>query len=92
MNNTNEKFFKNVLIKNKSGLHARPCAMIAKAAEKASSHIWIVKNDQKVCADSIIDILALECSYNSEVTVLIEEENDIKIMEEITKLIESDFD
>ena len=92
MNNTTEKFFKNVIIRNESGLHARPCAMIAKIAQKANSNVWLMKDDQKVEANSIIDILTLACPENSEITILVEEDDDIKIMEEIAKLIESDFE
>ncbi len=92
MNNTTEKLFRKVIIKSESGLHARPSSMIAKIAQKAKSKVWLEKNDQKVEADSIIDILTLECSKNSEITILVEDEADIKVMEEIAKLIESDFD
>lgn len=82
---------KSVIIKNELGLHARPAACIAKLAQNAKSKIWILKDQHKVDAASVIDILMLACLKGSEITVMIEDESDSKILMDIVDLIESGF-
>ncbi len=52
-----------VRITNKLGLHARPAARFVKRARSFRSEIWLVKEDKRFSASSLIDVLRanLDC-------------------------------
>ena len=52
-----------VRITNELGLHARPAAEFVKKAKAFRSDIWIIKDDKRYSADSLIDVLRanLDC-------------------------------
>lgn len=82
---------KNTTVMNALGLHARPAAMIANLAIKAQSDVWLCKNGEQVDASSIIDILSLGCMKGSDVTLKIENPEDVKILNKIVNLFEKGF-
>lgn len=78
-------------VMNELGLHARPAAMIANLAIKAQSDVWLCKNGEQVDASSIIDILSLGCMKGSNITLKIENPEDMKILNKIINLFEKGF-
>ena len=56
-----------VRITNELGLHARPAAEFVKRAKAFRSEIWVIKNDARYSADSLIDILRanLDCGASA---------------------------
>lgn len=82
---------KKVRITNELGLHARAAAIIARIAQTATSTIWIAKENEKVDAASIIDILTLECTKGSWVTLESGDPSDHNVLLEIVKSIKSGF-
>jgi len=82
---------RDVLIINELGLHARSAAGIAKLAQNASSKVWLIRGKERVDASSVIDILSLACSKGSKITLEIDEESDIDILNEIIELIKNGF-
>jgi len=52
-----------VRITNELGLHARPAAEFVKRAKSFRSEIWIVKDEKRYSATSLIDVLRanLDC-------------------------------
>lgn len=79
------------LVINELGLHARPAAMIAERALKAKSNIWLIHDNQRVDASSIIDILSTASLKGTEVTLQIDDPADMSILEEIIDLFENGF-
>ena len=55
----------NVKIVNKLGLHARPASLIVQTAMGFSSNIYIIKDEIKVDAKSIMGILMLAAACGS---------------------------
>ena len=84
-------FSRDALIINELGLHARSAARIAKLAQNANSKVWLIRGKERVDASSIIDILSLACSKGSKITLEIDEESDIDILNEIIELIKKGF-
>ncbi len=82
---------RDVVIINELGLHARSAAGIAKLAQNAKSKVWLIMGEERVDASSIIDILSLACSKGSKITLKIDEESDIDILNEIIELIKKVF-
>ncbi|MBC8199176.1 MAG: HPr family phosphocarrier protein [Desulfobacterales bacterium] len=82
---------RDVVIINELGLHARSAAWIAKLAQNANSKVWLIRGKERVDASSIIDILSLACSKGSKITLEIDEESDINILNEIIDLVKKGF-
>ncbi len=91
MNKLKKNLTKNVTVKNELGLHARPAAKIAELAAQAKSSVWMIRNGEQVDASSIIDILSLSCFNGSEVTLQVENQADIKILNKMAALFNKNF-
>jgi phosphocarrier protein len=63
---------KKIVIKNKSGLHARPAALFVQIANKYDCDISVRKGKQKVNGKSIMGIMMLAAEKGSRVTIIAE--------------------
>jgi len=81
-----------VIIVNELGLHARSAGKIAKLAQNAQSTIWLTKDNEKVDASSIIDILTLACAKGSKIMLTVDSKSDVHILNEITALVKRGFE
>jgi len=78
---------KKVIIKGKSGLHARPAAYFVKVANKFDSEIWIKKDEKKVSAKSIIGVLSLGIGQGMEVIIEAQGKDEAEAINELETLI-----
>ena len=92
MSRLEKELSKEVTVVNELGLHARPAAMIAKAAMQAESSVWLIKNGEQVDATSIIDILSLSGTKDSRITLRIDNPSDSEVLEKISALFEVGFE
>ena len=58
-----------VIVKNRTGLHARPAALFVQMANKYESEITIIKDDQKVNGKSIMGILMLAAEKGAKIII-----------------------
>jgi catabolite repression HPr-like protein len=58
-----------VVVKLRTGLHARPAALFVQEANKFSSEIFVEKDEKKVNAKSIMGIMSLAISSGTEVYI-----------------------
>jgi phosphocarrier protein len=56
---------KTLVIRDKLGLHARPAARLAQAAQQFQSEITLANGDRMVNAKSILDILSLAAGHGT---------------------------
>ena len=89
---TDIEFSKKVVIINELGLHARSAAKIAQLAQNAKSTIWVIKDNEKADASSIIDILTLACPKGSKIALSADSQLDIDIINEIIALVKRGFE
>jgi phosphocarrier protein len=82
---------KTLRIVNDLGLHARSAAKLAKLAGEADSRVWVTKNGDTADAASMLDILSLACPKGSKITISIDDEADVNILERICALVRSGF-
>ena len=87
----NKAVSKNIIISNELGLHARAAAQIAALARLASAKVWLSKDEEKVDASSIIDILTLEGTKGSRITLIVDDPADVDILNQIEKLFKDQF-
>jgi len=78
-------------ITNKTGLHARPAAMLVKTTGKFKSDIYISKDGYEVNGKSIMGVLTLAAESGSTLEVRIEGEDEQEAMEAIENLIKNNF-
>jgi catabolite repression HPr-like protein len=58
-----------VVVKLRTGLHARPAALFVQEANKFSSEVFVEKDEKKVNAKSIMGIMSLAISSGTEVII-----------------------
>ncbi len=58
---------KEIVIKNKQGLHARPAALFVQIANKFDSDIFVIKDNEEVNGKSIMGILMLAAEKGTKV-------------------------
>ena len=83
---------KELIVKNKTGLHARPAALFVQMANKYESEIVIIKDDQEVNGKSIMGILMLAAEKGSKVTIVADGDDAEKAVEELSEILLHDIE
>jgi phosphocarrier protein HPr len=60
---------RDLAIRNKLGLHARPAAVFVEAAQKFTSQIALLKNGKRANAKSILSLMSLDIRSGDTVTL-----------------------
>jgi phosphocarrier protein len=89
--NKNNRQSKEVIVTNELGIHARSAAKLSEIAQKAFAKVWIIKDDQRADASSILDVLTLMCIKDTQIAIEIEDQKDTEILDAIVALIEDGF-
>ncbi|MCI8494969.1 MAG: HPr family phosphocarrier protein [Lachnospiraceae bacterium] len=80
---------KKLTVKNESGLHARPAGILAQAAMKCNSDVWILIGDKKVQVKSILNLMAAGIKCGTEIELQCEGESEAEDLKGLVELIES---
>ena len=80
-----------LVIRNRAGIHARPASQLVQLASKFSSSIFIEKDTEKINAKSIMGIIALGATYNTVLRVSAQGADEQEAVAAIEKLFESKF-
>lgn len=64
-----EKIKKEIVVKNKLGLHARPASLFVQIANKFNSRITLEKDKEKVNGKSIMGVLMLGAEQGSSIII-----------------------
>lgn len=81
---------KQLIVKNKQGLHARPAALFVQIANKFDAQVTVIRDEEKVNGKSIMGILMLGAERGSEIIIEAEGEDAHLAIEELEKLITSE--
>ncbi|PKN75071.1 MAG: HPr family phosphocarrier protein [Candidatus Cloacimonetes bacterium HGW-Cloacimonetes-2] len=82
---------RSVKVKNKLGLHARPSALLVKAATKYRSEFFIEKEGTKVNGKSIMGVMMLAAERGSLLELSANGVDEQYLIDEVAELIESGF-
>ena len=82
---------KKIIVENKLGLHARPCAMLVKTASKYRSDLLIKKDNIEVNGKSIMGVMMLAAEYKSELELIANGVDEEFMIDEISELFKSKF-
>lgn len=80
-----------VKVLNEEGLHARPAGVLVKTASKFVSDIELNAEDDSANAKSIMSIMGLGLTKNSEVTLSASGPDAKEALEELKTLFENKF-
>ncbi len=78
---------KEVLVKNSTGLHARPATLLVKKASSFKSDVSIEFNGKKANVKSLIGVLSLAVTKDSLVKVIASGDDEALACEEIANLV-----
>jgi phosphocarrier protein HPr len=78
-----------VTLVNKTGLHARPAKVFARAAAAQSCAVTVSKGDREANAKSVLSVLTLDCLAGDEITIRTEGDGADQALQELVALVES---
>jgi phosphocarrier protein len=81
-----------VTIKNRAGIHARPAALLVQTAGKFASKVFLEKDGERVNGKSIMGIITLAATYNTEIRIIAEGEDEKEAVDALARLFENKFE
>ena len=82
---------KQVEVRLKTGLQARPAAMFVQEATQFSSEVYLEKDGKKVNAKSIMGLMSLAISSGTTITLSAEGKDEQKAVEYLTAFVEKEM-
>ena len=82
---------KKVKIANKMGLHARPSALLVRAATKYRSEFHIEKDGTTINGKSIMGVMMLAAECGSTIELIADGVDEEYLIDEISEMISSGF-
>ena len=82
---------KDIVVQNEVGLHARPATFFIQRANEFKSSIWVVKDDRKVNAKSLLGVLSLGITRGTEVSLVADGNDEEEALASLIELISSEF-
>jgi phosphocarrier protein len=83
---------KDVIIKNRAGLHTRPAETLVKMAARFKSEFFIVKDGVEINGKSIIGVMTLAAEQGSTLMLRFDGEDEGEACAAIVDLFERGFD
>ncbi len=82
---------RNITIKNSVGLYARPATFFIQKANTYKSSIWMVKDDRRINAKSLLGVLSLAIASGSTVTLIADGPDEADAISGLELLVSSEF-
>lgn len=80
-----------VTIRNKYGLHARPAAEFVKLANRFSSEVWVRKEDIEVSGKSIMGVMMLAAECGSTIEIRATGDDSAEAVDALSALVSDGF-
>ncbi|MCK0473008.1 HPr family phosphocarrier protein [Halalkalibacter sp. APA_J-10(15)] len=81
---------KDVIVKRKTGLQARPAALFVQEANRFSSEVFILNGTKKINAKSIMGLMSLAISHGTELTLSVDGQDEEEALEALVNFIETE--
>ena len=82
---------KDIVVQNEVGLHARPATFFIQRANEFKSSIWVVKDERKVNAKSLLGVLSMGIVKDTAVNIVADGPDEELAVNTLCQLISSDF-
>ena len=83
--------YREVIVINPLGLHARPSAQVTQVASRFRAEVWLSRNSRRVNAKSIMGVMMLAAGIGSQVILETEGERAQEAMDALLALIADRF-
>ena len=83
--------FKDVVVQNQVGLHARPATFFIQKANEFKSTIWVEKEERRVNAKSLLGVLSLGILGGTAIKVIADGADENEAVDALEKLVLSGF-
>ncbi len=83
---------RDITIRNRAGIHARPAALIVQTAAKFKSKILLEKNGSSINAKSIMGIITLGAGFGAVLKLRTDGEDEAAAADAIASLFERKFE
>jgi phosphocarrier protein HPr len=80
-----------IVVRNKQGLHARPATMFVKLAQQFNASIVLIRENHRVEARSIMDLLTLGAGPGTELVLEADGDDAHEAVEALAQLVEVGF-
>ena len=78
---------RDVTIKNKLGLHARPATFFIQKANSYASSIWIQKDDRRISAKSLLGVLSMGITGGMTITLIADGPDETEALNGLEELV-----
>ena len=78
---------RDVTVVNEGGLHARPATFFIQKANSYQSSIWVVKDERKVNAKSLLGVLSIGIAQGMTITLVADGDDEKAAVDGLEKLI-----
>ena len=82
---------KNFVVKNETGLHARPATFFIQKANEYKSSIWVEKEERRVNAKSLLGVLSLGIVGGTTIRIIADGADEQDAVEGLIALVNSGF-
>lgn len=83
--------YKDVVVKNQVGLHARPATFFIQKANEYRSTIWVEKEERRVNAKSLLGVLSLGITGGTKIRIVADGTDEEAAVDTLCALIDSEF-
>ena len=84
-------YVKDVTVKNRVGLHARPATFFIQKANEFKSSIWLEKEERRVNAKSLLGVLSLGIMGDTEIRIIAGGVDEEQAVNALVALVDSGF-
>ena len=84
-------FMKETVVNNQVGLHARPATFFIQTANEFKSSVWVVKDERRVNAKSLLGVLSLGIVKGTAINLIADGPDEEAAINALVELINSDF-
>jgi phosphocarrier protein HPr len=82
---------KEIIIRNRNGLHARPAAQFVKLAAGSQSEVWVEKEGSRVNGRSIMGMMLLSAEQGASLTIEVNGPDEEDLWSKISDLVANRF-
>ena len=81
---------KDVTVKRKTGLQARPAALFVQEANRFNSEVFIERDQKKVNAKSIMGLMSLAVGHGATITLVTDGRDEQEALDALVAFIETE--
>lgn len=83
--------YKDIVVQNQVGLHARPATFFIQKANEFRSSIWVEKEERRANAKSLLGVLSLGVTGGTNIRIIADGQDENEAVEALSNLVISGF-